>query len=137
MKTPKIVWPTFAYDPERLHVGPDVTMRPPFRKVWTSGGASLLEFPPVIGYGRLFLADGAGRVLAVSTKTGKSSSSTPRWMARARCSSLSRITEASWIDSSSGPLHSGHRTHAANRFQMSIRSFESPRAQRLRFSSLS
>jgi outer membrane protein assembly factor BamB len=68
--TPKIVWPTFAYDPERLHVGPDVPVRPPFRKIWTSGGASLLEFPPVIAYGRLFLADGAGRVFAVSTKSG-------------------------------------------------------------------
>ena len=69
-KIPQIVWPTFGYDPERLHVGPDVPVRPPFRKVWTSGGASLLEFPPVIAYNRLFLADGAGRVLAVSTKTG-------------------------------------------------------------------
>jgi outer membrane protein assembly factor BamB len=68
--TPKIVWPEFGYNPERTHVGPDVRVRPPFRKIWTSGGASLLEFPPAIGYGRLYLADGAGRVLAVSTKTG-------------------------------------------------------------------
>jgi outer membrane protein assembly factor BamB len=68
--TPKIVWPEFGYNPERTHVGPDVQLRPPFRKVWTAGGASLLEFPPAIGYGRLYLADGAGRVLAVSAKTG-------------------------------------------------------------------
>jgi len=68
--TPKIVWPAFGYDPERTHVGPDVQLRPPFSKLWTSGGASLLEFPPAIGYGRLYLADGAGHVLAVSTKTG-------------------------------------------------------------------
>ncbi len=68
--TPKIVWPAFGYDPERTHVGPDVQLRPPFRELWTSGGASLLEFPPAIGYGRLYLADGAGHVLAVSTKTG-------------------------------------------------------------------
>ncbi len=66
----KIVWPTFGYDPERLHVGPNVPVRPPFRKVWTSGGASLLEFPPVIAYGRLFFADGAGRVFAVATDSG-------------------------------------------------------------------
>ena len=70
VKSPKIVWPTFAYDSERLHVGPDVPLRPPFRKVWRAGGASLLEFPPVIAYRRLYLADGAGRVLAYSTKTG-------------------------------------------------------------------
>jgi len=69
-EAPKIVWPGFAYDSERTHVGPDVPLRPPFRKLWTAGGATLLEFPPAIGYGRLFLADGAGRVLAYSTKTG-------------------------------------------------------------------
>jgi outer membrane protein assembly factor BamB len=68
--TPKIVWPTFGYDPERTHVGPDVAVRPPFRRIWTAGGATLLEFPPAIGYGRLFLADGGGRVWAASTKTG-------------------------------------------------------------------
>jgi outer membrane protein assembly factor BamB len=68
--TPKIVWPTFAYDPERTHVGPEVAVRPPFRRIWTAGGRTLLEFPPAIGYGRLYLADGGGRVLAYSTKTG-------------------------------------------------------------------
>ncbi len=68
--TPKIVWAEFGYDPERSHVGPDVPLRPPFRRIWTSGGASLIEFPPAIAYGRLYFADGAGRVLAVSTRTG-------------------------------------------------------------------
>jgi len=68
--TPQVVWPMFAYDSERLHVGPDVSLRPPFRRVWRAGGARLLEFPPVIAYNRLFLADGGGRVLAFSTKTG-------------------------------------------------------------------
>ena len=50
--------------------GPTVKLRPPFRRVWRAGGATLFEFPPAIAYGRLYLADGAGRVLAVSTKTG-------------------------------------------------------------------
>jgi outer membrane protein assembly factor BamB len=68
--TPKIVWPEFGYNPERTHVGPDVGVRPPFRLVWTAGGASLLEFPPAIAYGRLYVADGAGRVLAISTRSG-------------------------------------------------------------------
>lgn len=65
-----IVWPTFGFDPERNHVGPAARLRPPFRRVWTSGDSTLLEFPPAIAYGRLYVADGAGRVLAVSTKTG-------------------------------------------------------------------
>jgi outer membrane protein assembly factor BamB len=67
---PKIVWPMFGYDAERLHVGPDVHVRPPFRKIWTAGGASLLEFPPAVAYGRLFVADGAGRVFAIAADSG-------------------------------------------------------------------
>jgi outer membrane protein assembly factor BamB len=70
VETPKIVWPLFGYNAERTHVGPAVALRPPFRRLWTAGDNTLLEFPPAIAYGRLFLADGAGRVLAVSTKTG-------------------------------------------------------------------
>jgi outer membrane protein assembly factor BamB len=66
----KIIWPEFGYDSERSHVGPTFDLRPPFTRVWTAGGASLLEFPPAIAYGRLYVADGGGRVLAVSTKTG-------------------------------------------------------------------
>ena len=67
----KIVWPMFAYDMERTHVGPTVPVRPPFRRAWTAGGASLLEFPPAIGWNRLFLANGSGHLIAVSTKTGR------------------------------------------------------------------
>jgi len=66
----QIIWPEFGYDTERSHVGPNVDLRPPFKRIWTAGGASLLEFPPAIAYGRLYIADGGGRVLAVSTKTG-------------------------------------------------------------------
>jgi outer membrane protein assembly factor BamB len=66
----RIIWPEFGYDMERSHVGPSVDLRPPFRRVWTAGGASLLEFPPAIAYGRLYIADGGGRVIALSTKTG-------------------------------------------------------------------
>jgi outer membrane protein assembly factor BamB len=67
----KIVWPMFGYDLERTHVGPEIAVRPPFRRLWTAGGASLLEFPPAIGWNRLFLANGAGDLIAVSTKTGR------------------------------------------------------------------
>jgi outer membrane protein assembly factor BamB len=65
-----IVWPLFGYDPPRLHVAPITDVRPPFRVAWVAGGTTLLEFPPAIGYGRLFLANGAGHVLAIDTRTG-------------------------------------------------------------------
>jgi outer membrane protein assembly factor BamB len=66
----KIIWRTFGYDAERLHVGPRTALRPPFRRVWVAGGASLLEFPPAIAFHRLYLANGEGDVLAYSVKTG-------------------------------------------------------------------
>jgi outer membrane protein assembly factor BamB len=64
-----IVWPTFAYDANRLHAVPS-KLRPPFRPVWTAGGRTLLEFPPAIAFGRLYLANARGSLLAVSTRTG-------------------------------------------------------------------
>jgi outer membrane protein assembly factor BamB len=65
-----IRWPMFGYAAERVHSIPSRKVRPPYRREWVAGGASLLEFPPSIAYGRLFLANAAGQVLALSTKTG-------------------------------------------------------------------
>jgi len=71
---PSLSWEMFGVDPSRRAVATFAAdLRPPFRRVWTSGVPSLVEFPPVIGYGRLFFADGAGRIFAISAKTGKRS----------------------------------------------------------------
>jgi outer membrane protein assembly factor BamB len=67
---PKVLWPEYGYGPERIRIGPG-KLRPPFRRVWTFKGQSLLEFPPAIGYGRLYLATNAGVMVAVNAKTGK------------------------------------------------------------------
>jgi outer membrane protein assembly factor BamB len=76
-----IVWPAFGFDPARHHVASNITLRPPYRRVWTAGGNSLLEFPPTLGYGRLYLASAAGNILAISTRTGRRA-----WVYRAhRC----------------------------------------------------
>jgi len=64
-----IQWPMYGYDAQRTHVAP-VKLRPPFRKLWWFGARSLLEFPPAIGYGRLFFTNNAGVTFAVGTKTG-------------------------------------------------------------------
>lgn len=68
---PQIVWPTYGYDPERLHVGPAFSLRPPFRVRWALHAGSLLEFPPAVAYGRLYLGTNAGLFLAVEARTGK------------------------------------------------------------------
>lgn len=65
-----IDWPQFGYGAVRTHVGPSGEIRPPFRVRWVAGGSSLLEFPPAIGYGRLFVANGAGQLLALDARSG-------------------------------------------------------------------
>ncbi len=61
-------WPMFGRVPARTATASGI--RPPFRRIWVAGGRSLIEFPPVAAYGRLFYADGAGRVYAISAATG-------------------------------------------------------------------
>ena len=65
-----VVWPTYGFDNERHRVGP-FELRPPFRRIWTFKARQLLEFPPVIGYGRLYVANNSGVLFAVNAKTGK------------------------------------------------------------------
>ena len=66
-----VPWPTYGYDNARTRYAPDFDLRPPYRVRWRVNGGSLLEFPPVIGYGRLYLATNLGRFLAVDAETGK------------------------------------------------------------------
>jgi outer membrane protein assembly factor BamB len=66
----RVPWPTYGYDATRTRaVG--LALRPPFRRLWTYHAGSLVEFPPAIGYGRLYFSTNAGRFTAASEKTGK------------------------------------------------------------------
>jgi outer membrane protein assembly factor BamB len=75
---PDIPWPMFAYDERRLHISP-FEHRPPYVGLWRFRARTLLEFPPAIGHGRLFFANAAGTLFAVSARTGKRA-----WRYRAR-----------------------------------------------------
>jgi outer membrane protein assembly factor BamB len=66
----KVPWPMYGYDATRTR-SVDLALRPPFRTVWRYGAGSLVEFPPSIGYGRLYFSTNAGRFAAISLKTGK------------------------------------------------------------------
>jgi outer membrane protein assembly factor BamB len=80
-----IPWPTFGYDPAHTRFADGITVRPPFRRVWAAGLQSLLEFPPAIGYGKLYLTTNSGIVTGLSTSTGQVS-----WTyASGRCSASS------------------------------------------------
>ena len=65
---PSLPWPMFGRDPARTATS--FGTRPPLRRVWIAGGRSLIEFPPAVGYGRLFYTDGGGRLYAISAATG-------------------------------------------------------------------
>ena len=65
-------WPEYGFDLARTHAAPPLRLRPPFRKVWTAiGDWSLMEFPPVLERGRLFLGTNHGLVLAIQASTGR------------------------------------------------------------------
>ena len=67
---PGVFWSTYGFDPERRRAV-DYVHRPPFRVRWTFRARTLVEFPPAIGYGRLYFTNNYGRLYAVNTKTGK------------------------------------------------------------------
>jgi outer membrane protein assembly factor BamB len=48
-----------------------MSLRPPFKWVWSVGAGSLVQFPPVVAYGRLFVGTTAGLVLSIDAATGK------------------------------------------------------------------
>ena len=66
----KVPWPMYGFDATRTR-SVDLALKPPFRTVWRYHAGSLVEFPPAIGYGRLYFSTNAGRFAAISLKTGK------------------------------------------------------------------
>jgi outer membrane protein assembly factor BamB len=67
---PGVFWPTYRFDAERHGVA-DYPHRPPFKTRWFFRARTLVEFPPAIGYGRLYFTNNYGRLYAVNAKTGK------------------------------------------------------------------
>ena len=63
-------WPTYGYDLARTHVT-EFKHRPPFRRLWRRPAAHFLEFPPVVAYGRLYVAQVLGLFLAINPETGR------------------------------------------------------------------
>jgi outer membrane protein assembly factor BamB len=67
---PGVAWSTYGYDGPRLR-NASLPLRPPFRRVWTFHGRALLEFPPAVAYGRVFLPTFDGRFYALDSATGR------------------------------------------------------------------
>jgi outer membrane protein assembly factor BamB len=63
-------WPTYSYDDQRRHISP-YKHRPPYRRLWTIDAHDTLEFPPTVGYGRVYLAQQKGLFFALDDQTGR------------------------------------------------------------------
>jgi len=63
-------WPTYSYDDQRRHISP-YDHRPPYRRLWTIDAHDTLEFPPTVGYGKVYLAQQKGLFFALDDQTGR------------------------------------------------------------------
>ena len=66
-----VAWPTYGFGAARTRSLEGVGLRPPFHRIWTWHGGALLEFPPVVSAGRLFIATFDGRFYALDARTGR------------------------------------------------------------------
>src|SRR5438132_200267 len=64
-------WPTYGFDPRRVRVAPQTRLRPPFRRLWTFHGRALLEFPPAVAGGRVYVPTFDGRLVALDARSGR------------------------------------------------------------------
>ena len=63
-------WPTYGYDRARGHISP-YDHGPPYRRLWQIDAHDTLEFPPTLGYGRVYVAQQKGLFFALDADTGK------------------------------------------------------------------
>ena len=63
-------WPLYGLDVARTRNAGDFDHRPPYRRAWAVAAGSLIEFPPVIAYERLYFGTIRGNFLAVEAETG-------------------------------------------------------------------
>ena len=66
-----VPWPLFGYTATGNRFADGIRLQPPFRRLWSSGGQTLLEFPPAVAYGRLYIVNAHGAIMALNARTGK------------------------------------------------------------------
>ena len=64
-------WPMYGYDAERTHNAPQFHVRPPLKRIWTVRLGNIIEFPPVVGYGLLFVNQIRGHFRAIDVSNGR------------------------------------------------------------------
>ncbi|MFN2616541.1 MAG: PQQ-binding-like beta-propeller repeat protein [Thermoleophilaceae bacterium] len=68
-RLPAVPWPMYAYDRQRTHIAP-FDLHPPYRRVWQIDAHNTLEYPPSIGYRRVFVAQQKGLFFALDARGG-------------------------------------------------------------------
>jgi outer membrane protein assembly factor BamB len=69
-KRETFVWPDFGFTPNRARYL-NANLKPPFTPVWKyRGDRQLMEFPPVLAKGVLYIVRNDGLAVAISAKTG-------------------------------------------------------------------
>jgi outer membrane protein assembly factor BamB len=64
-------WPLFGVDPARSQAQTEISVRPPFKVVWSRGIGSLIEFPAVVSDGVAYIGNYKGTIYAISMRFGK------------------------------------------------------------------
>lgn len=64
------LWPWYGYNAVRTRDFPDPKLDPPFRHGWSYEDYALLEFPPVLYRGRLYLVDNDGSAKGINAANG-------------------------------------------------------------------
>jgi outer membrane protein assembly factor BamB len=68
----RFAWPFYGYTKDHTRDFPaPASLHPPFKVMWTRGGTSLREFPPVLSENRIFQLTDDGVLSAVDKYTGK------------------------------------------------------------------
>jgi outer membrane protein assembly factor BamB len=69
-KHAETAWVTYGFDSARRRVSPSL-LRPPFRREWLFRAKRLLEFPPAVAGGRVYLPVADGRFYALDAAGGR------------------------------------------------------------------
>ncbi len=64
-------WAMYGADPARSQTQPALSVRPPFRVVWSRGLGTLIEFPAVVQDGVAYVANARGTVRALDMRNGE------------------------------------------------------------------
>ena len=62
-------WAMYGYDRQRQHVSP-YDLKPPYRRVWQIDAHDTVEFPPSVGFGKVFVPQQKGLFFALDSRTG-------------------------------------------------------------------